>query len=1165
MWFLLIYVQLTAIQAEDRIVLRGEKNPCEGRLEVYHNDQWGLVGHHQWRPVNGEVVCKSLGCGDHVTSGILSQTDTHLSPLAIFWMDEIKCEGTENRLWECPFNGWKISQCHNHNYVSVNCAGNISLSLNLFGMTDECAGVVQFTTPNGIISLCKQNWDDGEANTKANMVCQELNCGKYQKTLKAITFDANGSSYKVPLTCIGNETVSWQCVDWVSAKSNTCQEEISIICSNHERVRLRGGADVCEGTLEKENSTEGKWSNVSCQEGNNMLHKMCAKLKCGEAVSVDCNESQNTWLKCSDRVKIELGESGEKPSACSGDISVSVNGSYHAMCFDATTSKETIGKVVCRELQCGTPLYVSQGSLTQQTKISHVECHGEEKSLWECIHKRGTVGSCQPINIICSGSLDMRLSNGLDRCAGQLEVKSQGSWWSVSSVSWSKENTKMVCQHLECRESEDNNHHRFVKSKLPLLKWKLECNGSDISQCSMTSAKHGQQDSVVSIICKNPELWFLQGNSTCEGRVKSESDGYLQNITHERAAEVCTRNLCGGVLVTKRDNSNMDSSVCPENATSPFNCFKKNTTTPTEPQFSYVKCSGSREVRLENRCYGKVLVCSDENCGVCQDTWTEEQSIMLCNILGCGKVIREKYNGEKKPGVTVASVHCSKAAKNFSQCNFVQLKDTSLCQNPAYVSCTESVNAVLQDPRDKCAGNLKLFYSGAWYPLCTNIDKNTQNAICENLSCGEALSFSESISSTSNTHGLKKLTCHDGGISNCNVSQTEIGQCKVGHLKCKGWRRLLLIDAENACSGELKLQNDTGIYAVSSDGWSKQESNELCKYLECGNVSGIMNKEQVKMPFWGRSYSCTGNHTSIWECEKEEALLKNRHLKQLYISCMDKPQVTLSGNCTGEVRLKNERMCYKSQTMEQLFHELCQQLGCSMFFQTWSTKYKGNARYLSCTGKESNLWQCSSWTDNCEEVLSLTCTKALKLDFSETCGGDLLVDYRGQWEPVCPLENMTDANRICRELDCGNADKKSEGLIGNRSNTDITIKCGNDHKYLKHCIKSGRETCTKTAVIHCDKVLNLKFSETCGGDLLVDYRGQWEPVCPLESMTDANRICREQHCGNAFGKSEGLIESRSNITIKCGNEHKNLIHCIKSGRETCTKTAVIHCDSEYKV
>ncbi|KAF4072548.1 hypothetical protein AMELA_G00264250, partial [Ameiurus melas] len=280
------------------------------------------------------------------------------------------------------------------------------------------------------------------------------------------------------------------------------------------------------------------------------------------------------------------------------------------------------------------------------------------------------------------------------------------------------------------------------------------------------------------------------------------------------------------------------------------------------------------------------------------------------------------------------------------------------------------------------------------------------------------------------------------------------------------WRRLLIIDAEKACSGEVSLQNDTGIYAVSSDGWSKQESNELCKYLECGNVTETTNKKEVKLPFWDRSYSCTGNHTSIWECEKEKAPVENHPLNQLYINCTDKPQVTLTGNCTGEVRLKNERVCYKSQTMGQLFHELCQQLGCSLFFKTWSTKYKGNARYLSCTGKESHLWQCSSWTDNCEEVISLACTKAIKFNFNESCGGKLLVDYQGQWEPVCPLENMINAHRICRKLDCGNATKKSETVIENRSNTDITIKCGNEHNYLENCIET--ETCTKMAVIYCD-------------------------------------------------------------------------------------------------
>lgn len=79
------------------------------------------------------------------------------------------------------------------------------------------------------------------------------------------------------------------------------------------------------------------------------------------------------------------------------------------------------------------------------------------------------------------------------------------------------------------------------------------------------------------------KLWFLEGDSPCEGRVKGETDGYLQTISKERAAEVCTQNHCGSLI---------SSSVCPENTTS-TNCSMKNTIISPTPQFVYVKCSGT--------------------------------------------------------------------------------------------------------------------------------------------------------------------------------------------------------------------------------------------------------------------------------------------------------------------------------------------------------------------------------------------------------------------------------------------------------------------------------------------------------------------------------------------------------------------------------------------
>lgn len=97
----------------------------------------------------------------------------------------------------------------------------------------------------------------------------------------------------------------------------------------------------------------------------------------------------------------------------------------------------------------------------------------------------------------------MRLSNGPDKCAGQLEVKYSGSWRTISSTSWTKQNSDIVCQHLECGESMDSNQYHFVKSNLLILKWILKCSGRSILQCTMEKNENIQQNSAVNIICNS--------------------------------------------------------------------------------------------------------------------------------------------------------------------------------------------------------------------------------------------------------------------------------------------------------------------------------------------------------------------------------------------------------------------------------------------------------------------------------------------------------------------------------------------------------------------------------------------------------------------------------------------------------------------------------------
>ena len=50
------------------VTLVGGSSPLEGRLEVYHDGQWGTVCDDQFNDINALVACQSLGlgCVDHV-------------------------------------------------------------------------------------------------------------------------------------------------------------------------------------------------------------------------------------------------------------------------------------------------------------------------------------------------------------------------------------------------------------------------------------------------------------------------------------------------------------------------------------------------------------------------------------------------------------------------------------------------------------------------------------------------------------------------------------------------------------------------------------------------------------------------------------------------------------------------------------------------------------------------------------------------------------------------------------------------------------------------------------------------------------------------------------------------------------------------------------------
>ncbi|KAL6459207.1 hypothetical protein MHYP_G00326790 [Metynnis hypsauchen] len=1133
--------------SENRIALRGPDSPCEGRLEVQNAGEWGLVCYHGWNSENGqdhkngEVVCRSLGCGQHVESGHNKDRYSHPPKTTKYWMDEVKCSGTENNLWDCKKP--KVTRCEADNYVTVKCSGSIQLSLNRNGKMDECAGVVQFKTPNGYVGVCNNEWD----KDKADMVCKELKCGKHYKIPQFGTFQRE-EQYSVPLHCIGNENFSWQCVNWVEAKSSKCSQEASVvICSNHKSIRLRSDdGDVCNGTLQQKNSIENSnWVSVQYPKGGYRTAEaddICSKLNCGKSSNVTQCKGSEICLTCTDRVKVELEFS------CYGNIYVRLNGTRHYVCTNGMTeeAQQRMGEVVCQQLNCGKLLTISRGSKVQNGLLKKVDCSGQEDSLWECLATFG-LGRCQSTaRVSCKVFESMTLEDGLGKCSGRLQVKFEGSQRTVSATGWTETNSDVVCEQLNCGKSHNTQENLFVGSNHNQLQWNLKCSDgvSKLSQCTWTQRKDSGKTNV-NIICEKEKLWFLQGNSSCEGEVKVESAGKIIQV-NKMTTDVCEWLHCGTVN-------------CSATTALHANCSRENATTQNTTTTDHVKCSGSVEVRLENgekeKCWGKVKVCMKDTCGgVCSNTWTKNLSDMLCENQGCGNAFSKEYRGSTELGLTIGSVHCSQETRNLNQCYFALMSDQSTCQTPVHVSCTGSVKAKLNDPRDKCAGRLELFYLGKWQPVCADgVSQETQTNICRSLKCGDAINFNKY--EASKAEGLSGITCQY--LSNnftCDFSKTKIQECLTGHLNCSGWRRLLLTDPDNACVGKVYARDRNGLIAVSKEHWGPDQGKELCKYLKCGKFSNYGGNNQPNEER-NRAYKCNGTQ-KILDCEVDN---KTAQLQHLRINCNGNPEVNLLGNCTGEVRVnQSERMCGVLQNTDRVLNELCHHLNCRHLITYWATKAKVEAQYFSCTGHENRLWQCSSWKESCDTVISVACANSVEFSFTGKCGGELQVRYRGNWEPVC-LNSIEDAHVICRNQNCGKATGYENST--SRERVQTSFKCEKGETDPKSCVKY--QPCQEgKAIIYCENSIEFNFTGKCGGELQVRYRGNWEPVC-LNSIEDAHVICRDQNCGKATGFENSTSRERVQTSFMCEKGETDPKSCIKY--QPCQEgKAIIYCENSIE-
>ncbi|KPP75152.1 hypothetical protein Z043_105621, partial [Scleropages formosus] len=627
----------------------------------------------------------------------------------------------------------------------------------------------------------------------------------------------------------------------------------------------------------------------------------------------------------------------------------------------------------------------------------------------------------------------LRLWGGRGPCDGRVEVFNNGEWGVICNYKWSIANEKVICRALGCgTRTVSSTEHSSTNPPKKAWMNEINCTGEEkhLWDClfngwGITPCNYDTQH----IIINCSETIVLSLSQECAGTVlvtNSTSKGIDRGKTWgtPEANVVCRELNCGtsrvipppGLFAAKGSTAitilgcegtenhlwqcNKEitaSSYLPPNTTAAVIC--SSTLTLSDPDtVKVVLLNGAKE----SRCFGAVHFNRNGiNEAVCSNEWDINDGSAVCKELGCGWPLLVSP-GEWTSDAHVNNVFCFGSESSVFHCmaNYQKPTDctkaTVTCSTQCFVYPIGSIKPRIQDLKEKCSGNVELFHSGHWYPVCSKVlSKNLLNWICEELHCGTALPGNGTVLNTEETkEGFSIITACERdnlSISDCEIG-TKLEKCAQGHVRCSGWARIMLTDL-SPCEGRVYALNRKELYSVSGQGWGDKEVQVLCKYLRCGNRVHHESRENSLNRWWEHSYNCNGNETSIWQCKETETPTER---KQLYIRCTDNPVVKLvntSDRCFGTVEVtafgQAQPVC-ANQWDQEHSRLLCQQLNCSgaVAHKVVKPGRRFTAHYFRCTGKESVLWQCGSTQRECSSYVSVVCSgkklRTMSLDLINT-------------------------------------------------------------------------------------------------------------------------------------------------------------------------------------
>ncbi|XP_074837755.1 lysyl oxidase homolog 2 [Carettochelys insculpta] len=411
----------------------------EGRLEVFHNGEWGTVCDDDFSLTAASVACKQMGYVDAVSWASSAKYGKGEGKI---WMDNVHCTGKETTLAACTSNGWGISDCKHTEDVGIVCnekrIPGFQFDKSYFNLVENMDIQVEDVRMRGILAahrkrvpvtegyvevkdggtwkqICDKHWTTNNSRVvcgmfgfpserKYNVKVYRIYASKRKQKYWAYSMDCTGSETHISSCRLGHRLS-------VNARNVTCENGMPAV--------------------------------VSCIPGRAFAPSSHSGFR-----KAFRQEQPLVRLKGGARI-------GE------GRVEVLKNGVWGTICDDRWDL--TSASVVCRQVGFGSAQEAITGARLGQgmgpIHLTEVHCMGLEKSITDCSFNADTRACSHGedagvrCNIPAMGfQKRLRLKGGRNPYEGRLEVLVERNgtlkWGTVCSQNWGTREASVACRQM---------------------------------------------------------------------------------------------------------------------------------------------------------------------------------------------------------------------------------------------------------------------------------------------------------------------------------------------------------------------------------------------------------------------------------------------------------------------------------------------------------------------------------------------------------------------------------------------------------------------------------------------------------------------------------------------------------------------------------------------